>query len=68
MTVELQAADVGHDRLQERLAFREWQARRVAAVEMQKVEGVKDQTYTPCPVRRRLHLGEARQTVGADAA
>jgi hypothetical protein len=34
MTIELQAADVGHDRLQERLALRERQARRVAALEM----------------------------------
>jgi hypothetical protein len=43
MTVELQAGDIGYDRLQQRLAFKERQARCVAAVEMQNIECVKDQ-------------------------
>jgi hypothetical protein len=68
MTIELQAADIGHDRLQQRLTLGERQARRVAAVEMQKVEGVKDQAHAPCPVGRGLGFSEARHTVGADAA
>jgi hypothetical protein len=42
MSVELQAGDIGDNRLKPGFALGERQARRVAAIEMQKVEGVKD--------------------------
>jgi hypothetical protein len=47
MTIELQAGNVGHYRLQQRLALNERHACRVAAVEMQEAEGVKDKVQSP---------------------
>ena len=52
MTIELQAGNIGHDRLEQRLALYKREGRRVAAIEMQKVERVKDQEYDARPVGR----------------
>jgi len=68
MAIELQAGDIGHDRLQQRLALKERQACRFAAIEMQKIEGVKDQAPDALPVRRGLGLGEAWKAVGPYSA
>jgi hypothetical protein len=68
MTVELQAWNIGHDRLKQRLALDKRQGCRVAAVEMQKIEGVKDQAHAARPIGRGLGHGEVRQAVVDDAA
>jgi hypothetical protein len=49
MSVELQARFLGENRLKQRLALEERQACPVAAVDMEKIEGVKDQAYTAPP-------------------
>ena len=64
MSVELQARDISDDRLQQRLALNKRQACRVAAVEVQKIKGVKDQARPPISVRRGLGFGKARKAVG----
>jgi hypothetical protein len=50
------------------LALEERQAARVAAVEIQKVEGVKDQAHAARAVGRGLGLGKVWKAVLADAA
>jgi hypothetical protein len=46
MSIELQARFLGENRLKQRLAVEERQACRVAAVDIEKIKGVKDQAYT----------------------
>ena len=68
VTIELQAGNIGHDRLKQRLTFDKRQGCGVAAVEMQKVEGVKDQAHATRAIGRGLGLGEVWKAVLADAA
>ena len=68
MTIELQAGNIGHNRLKQRLTLNKRQGCRVAAVEVQEVEGVKDQAHAARAVGRGLGLGEVRKAVVADAA
>ena len=68
MSVELQARDIGNDRLQQRFALKERQASRVTAVKMQQVEGIKDQARAPLPIRRGLGLREAWKAIGPNSA
>jgi hypothetical protein len=67
MTIELQAGNIGRDRFEQRLTLNKRQGRRVAAIEMQKVEGVKDQAHAARPIGRGLGLGEVRKAVIANA-
>jgi hypothetical protein len=68
MTIELQARNFGHDGLKQRLALEKGQAGRVAAIKMQKVEGVKDQAHAARAVGRGLGLSEVWKAVIADVA
>ena len=68
MTIELQAGNIGHNRLEQRLTLNKRQGCRVAAIEMQEIEGVKDQAHAARPIGRGLGLGEVRKAVVADAA
>ena len=45
MIVELQTLNIGQDRLKQRLPLNKREACGVAAIKMQKVEGIKDQTH-----------------------
>jgi hypothetical protein len=66
-SIELQAGNIGQDRLKQRLPLDERQVCRVAAVEIQEVEGVKDKAHAARPVSCRLCLGETRKAVLAHA-
>ena len=68
MAVELKAGLVCDQRLKQRLALDERQARDVPAVEVQEIEGVIDELHAALAVGRRLGMGEARQSGVIDAA
>jgi hypothetical protein len=67
MAIELKAKLVCDQRLEERFALDERQARNVAAVEVQKIEGVIDEPNVALAVGRRLSMGEAWQPLFIDA-
>jgi hypothetical protein len=68
VTIGLQAGNSCHNRFKQRLTFNKRQGCGVAAIEMQKVEGVKDQAYGARPIGRGLGLSEVRKAVLADPA
>ena len=67
MTVELQAVNMGHNWLKQRLAFDKRHVRRIAAVEMQNVEGAKKTRARAASTISRIGFGEARKGVVAYA-
>jgi hypothetical protein len=66
VTIELQAGNTCHNRFKQRLTFNKRQGCGVAAIEMQKVEGVKDQAHAARAIGRGLGLSEVRKAVLAD--
>ena len=68
VAVELNAGRAFNQGLKKRLTLDKRQAPDVSAIEMQKVEGVIDESYVALAVGRSLGVGAARQSGFIDAA
>ena len=66
--VELDAGNVGDQRLEKRLALDERQTGGVAPVKMQKIENVVDQSNPALAIARSLCPRKARQSIVPNAA